>query len=157
MDGGGGSKTRVPTMILAAPQQGLENLEADGVVVDREDPHPDGELVPLPTRDHPLLLHPRGRSAQKHPAGLFARRPKSEQRETQLRAGRKPSPQPLGSKPQGEKPEAATAGLRETRASECQTKARKGGRTRPAQQHLMGPRCGRPRRKRKRAETRLGG
>lgn len=127
MDGGGGSKTRVPTMILAAPQQGLENLEADGVVVDCEDPHPDGELVPLPTRDHALLLHPRGRSAQKHPAGLFARRRKSEQRETQLRAGRKPSPQPLGSKPQGEKPEAATAGLRETRASECQTKARKGG------------------------------
>lgn len=57
---------QVPTMILAAPQQSLEDLEADGVVVDGEDPHADGELIPLPPRDRPLLLHPRS-SAQKHP------------------------------------------------------------------------------------------
>jgi hypothetical protein len=157
MDGGGGSKTRVPTMILAAPQQGLENLEADGVVVDREDPHPDGELVPLPPRDHALLLHPRGRSAQKHPAGLFARRRKSEQRETQLRAGRKPSPQPLGSKPQARNPRRRRPGCAKLERANARQKQGRGGRTRPAQQHLMGPRCGRPRRKRKRTEARLGG
>jgi len=67
-------------MILATPQQGLEHLEAHGVVVDGEDPHADGELVPLPPRDRPLLLHPRS-SAQKHPDSPV----KSEQQQNPTR------------------------------------------------------------------------
>jgi hypothetical protein len=55
------------TMILAAPQEGLKDLEAHRVIVDREDPHADRELIPLPPHRHPLLLHPCNRSTQKHP------------------------------------------------------------------------------------------
>jgi hypothetical protein len=56
------------TMILATPQEGLKDLEAHRVIVDREDPHADRELIPLPPHHHPiLLLHPRSRSIQKHP------------------------------------------------------------------------------------------
>jgi hypothetical protein len=128
--------SEVPTMILAAPQQGLENLEAHGVVVDGEDPHADGELIPLPPpRDRPLLLHPRS-SAQKHPDSPA----KSEQQQNPTRKlpqSRKTpksfSPQSIGSKAWlgkiGVNPEKVMPG-----------KNKEEGGTRPAQQHLI-PRC----------------
>jgi hypothetical protein len=61
----------VTTVVLAATQQALEQLEAGGVVVDGEHAHADGELVlpPVPARppQRPrrllhghLLAHPNG-------------------------------------------------------------------------------------------------
>lgn len=47
-------------MVLAAPQEGLEHLEAHRVVVYGEDPHADGELVPPPRRHASHLLRPHG-------------------------------------------------------------------------------------------------
>jgi hypothetical protein len=50
-------------MILAAAQEGLKHLEAHAVVVDGEDPHADGELVP-PRRGHTApLLRPHEKTA----------------------------------------------------------------------------------------------
>jgi len=47
------------TMVLAAKQEVLEDLEAGGVVVDGEHAHADGELVPgpMPAVGLPLQLH----------------------------------------------------------------------------------------------------
>lgn len=48
----------IVTMILAAAQEVLKHLEADGVVVHCEDPHADGELVPDPPHGSISLLLP---------------------------------------------------------------------------------------------------
>ena len=95
---------QVLTVIPAAPEEDLEHLEAHGVVVDREHPHADWELVPLPPHHHqlPLLLHPR--SAQKHPDSR------------QLKAGEpqeqsfRPQSVPIDSAVRSENPDAWLAG-----------------------------------------------
>lgn len=68
-------------MILAAQQQGLEHLETHRVVVDGEDTHTDGELVPPPRRRHhtlPLLRRPHGN--KKPPNPIHSTKPKNSKK-----------------------------------------------------------------------------
>jgi hypothetical protein len=54
-------------MVLAAAKEALKNLEAHPVIVDGEDPHADGELIPLPLPPHQSLPRLHHHGVQKHP------------------------------------------------------------------------------------------